>query len=338
MNFISKKQFSAISLGLAMAAGASIANAGAIATAYLDITSLTFKKVDSSGSSDVLLGTDISAIGTGINNSGDTAATLNGVTDNNTGSAGIGIGAFDVGTSTLGNTGFSCVGDCGSYSNFDVSLLDGGTNPGFLVSPSDVPAGSYVVNDIGQIGSAIDVTGSGTVGSDAFALAESALVPGSAPGNIGSSQGNVKLLADFRVESNFTGDLEITFDWESYLRAALLGDMEPGSLAEASAGWQMTVVNEDTGAVFGKTLGIDDGFLGTVSTGVLGTDRVRQGSGTVSFASSGNFFRQGEEYSITISHEVTADSTAIPAPASLGLLSLGLLGLGAVTRRRARRD
>lgn len=291
--------------------------AGAIGTAYLGVENLLFTKADGSN---IVLGTDILGIGGGTRNNGDTLAALNGVSDTATGDQEIAIPTFDVGVSDLGNNGFSCVGDCASYANNSFT---------YLTKPSDVPGGSYALNDVRLTGAIIDIGNPSALGSDAYALAESALLPT----GVGTAQGNVGLVASFKIISNFTGDIKFSLDYEAYLRAALINVV--GTSANARIGWVLSIDSLNDGDLYSFNLANDDEWVrSNIGTTVAGQDREASFSGTAGGQTKNNFFKAGQEYELTITHDVLADSQAIPTPAPLALISFGLLALGATMRRR----
>lgn len=327
--FIATRKSLVVALSaLACSVAVSQAHAGAIATAKLDITNLTFFKViDGENEGDITLGVDIKAAGGGITNVADTRATLNGVTDTAVGSSSVGTPTFDVGTSSLGNEGFSCVGDC-SYVNNSLSHLGAGDN---------LTGGSYAVNDIGLSGSVIAIPDVTPSNASAFVLAESAVLPGSLPGNEGSAQGNVGVSATFEVISQFTGDLGFSFDFDLFLRSALLGEMDSGS-ALANVNWALNIRKNNGGANREFTLGGNDQeFQKSISTNTVGTDFSVNNTGSFAGATTNNFFQSGEEYTLTIAHTVLADSESVPVPATLALVGVGFVGLGFAARRRNKR-
>ena len=117
-----KQTLIAAAVGASMFGGA--AHSAAIATAYLSIEDL----IASNAAGDVLtLGTDVIPIAGGIVNVGDTRATLDGVTQDET------LVAPPVLINDVGGAGFSCVGAC-TYANNSFSYL---TKPADAASPAE---------------------------------------------------------------------------------------------------------------------------------------------------------------------------------------------------------
>ena len=298
-----------IAVSAALLAAASGVQAGAIGTGQLDITSLLF--TNSAGGT-ITLGVDITPSGTGLLNNGDTFASLTGEADDSLSNDQVVDGSdFDMLT-----PGYSCVGDC-AYTNNSFT---------HLIKPSDLPGGSYVVNDLFLTGTSIQLPGQPvTTGANAEIMAESAV----APNDVGSAEGNVGLNASFVFIANADDTLNFDFNYDAYLRAALL-DVD-GVTANASIGWTLSLVDEtdDTLLPYNFDISMDeDWLLSSVSALNPGQDREFAWSGTGSGSAT---LIEDHTYSLTITHEALADSEAIvavPAPAPLALVGLGLLAFG----------
>jgi hypothetical protein len=312
-----KQTLIAAAVGATMFGGA--AHAGAIGTAYLSIEDLIASKSDGTV---LQFGTDVQPIGTGIINVGDTRATLDGVTQDET------LQAPPAPVNDVGGAGFSCVGAC-TYVNNTFS---------YLTKPADTAA-SYVVSDIVLTGALVEgiPDGSGGViptGANAQALAESAVLPD----GVGSAESNVGVNSSFEFVSQVDTDLTFSGSFDAYLRAALI-DLE-GFSANAEIGWTVSLLDVTDGAIFTYNLASDDDWLtGNLSTTIPNTD-FESGSfgGAFSASTTGGFLKAGNAYQLTVTHAVVADSAAVAVaiPAPLALMGAGLLVLGGLQRKRNR--
>jgi hypothetical protein len=296
-------------------------HAAAIGTSYLEIANLQFQKEDGTGGWTALLGSDINAAN--LLNNGDVYSNLNGLggpTDSGSGQALVSAAGFDIGVTSGGNNGFACVGNC-SYTDDSFS---------YLTKPNDLLVGSYALNDLNLIGSAIDFSNGQDptwTGATAVGLAESAVNPT----NTGTAQGNVGLFGDFTFTAGFTGDLNFRFDYAAYLRAALVN--VEGQTADASLGWSLNVRQVGNSSHnFNYDISTDLG-LTSISTTTLFDDDFAK-NGTVEVSTNNDFFVTGNIYQITIKHLNEANSTAVPSPAPLALIGLGILGMATTLRRR----
>jgi hypothetical protein len=306
-----------IAAALSTAIFGGVSHSAAIATAYLEITNLVAS--DANTGNPLVLGVDLlprDDVTNPILNNGDTRATLDGVTQDET------LLAPPVPVNDVGGAGFSCVGAC-TYVNNAFT---------YLTKPNDT-ASSYVVSDIVLTGSIVAGL-PGDLGADAQILAESAVLPD----RVGSAESNVGTASEFSFVALTNTDITFSGEYLAYLRAALIGGLT-GDIARASIDWEVSLIDNTAGREFSFDLQDFAGYeRRLVSTQVPGTDDEITFGGAFSGSTTGNFLTAGNQYTLTISHSGIADSKAsrVAIPAPLALIGAGLLVLGGIQRRRSR--
>ena len=277
---------------------------------------------------------------TSIKTTAEVSASYNGATPStdDLGLAGVGLGASFNLTETQGP-------DAGSF--VPGTTLDGD------------PTGTFV-------GSHSSSTGNAIVGSDTVPVHNQISLD--AVGSFGSASGNQNLTTEF----NFTVDdpitFELTFEADAFMRAALGQDGN----ASTQMAWSASVFERGAGAN-GADLGIlawsPNGEAGGLGSCANGAFAAANGVSCIEYSDpftlnpvglglnsageqlydpandpfiSGNFFEveltlDAGEYSFSIAHSTNVNaSVAVPEPMTTALLGIGLVGLGATTRRKRR--
>ncbi len=294
-------------LSLAVAGGltvaASVAQAGAVATSYLHIAD--FKMTNDAGEK-LVVGQDLTFVNT-VTNNGDTNAELNGASDEHTASGPASAAGLLVESSDVNNPGY--VDDSFTH----------------IFQPADASA-TYSVGDALLTGAIVDFPGLVTPDADAQTLAEVSIV---GDGNGSAAGNNVGVQGKFEFVAGYTGGVNLSFNADAYVRALLTSNLQ-GVSSDASISWSINIIDVSGGGV-----AILQYAPLALNTGRSVTDpgddflyELDPTFFTTSFA-----ITEGAEYQITIDHASDANAEAIPEPAPLALMSLGLIGLAWKKRR-----
>jgi hypothetical protein len=330
---MSKSRFLAGAVaGVALSLSSAGALAGGVATSLVEVSDFIFVNADTGEKIRLGVGSDDAQAdfyfeGNGVSNTGDTDATLNGVSIGNGIDAPVdGSGVFDV--------DHACLGACTYVENSFATVADGAD-----------AASTYVVGDVLFTGSSVNVT-------DDFA-SDNGLPSSNLPDGVGTTLAEVSLTGEgsgtsagnnvgatgsFTFVAGADMDIRVDFVIDVFLRAFLSNSVQ-GTLATSSFVFNVKVSEDgvNCGGDFQPACPLDLGLTSSVGVSEAGDDSVldvTSVNGGLTDAQRTFSVTGGETYQITILQQSNANATVVPAPGSLALMGLGQLGLASYKRRR----
>lgn len=207
----------------------------------------------------------------------------------------------------------SCVGNCGGIGQNDYSQVSAGAGSDWQFARGDAQLGGNLLQPGGASGS--------TVG-------EMNLNQRFTAGTGGSEAGTNAAVwsMDFETDAAIS---DVTLEFDAIGELLALSDNEFGS-GQASYNWVMTIRNADTNSF------VDEFAPGELNqnVAVLNEGGIDSYSVNQSFLFTVGGLQQDTRYRVIIDHKSDVNAQLVSAPATLAVLGLGLLGLGAVARRR----
>ncbi|NHZ97185.1 EDSAP-1 family PEP-CTERM protein [Massilia sp. CCM 8734] len=269
------------------------------------------------------------------NNNAATGITIK--TENRTGTAasnfngndGTGAGSGNIFSTTIGGTvdvqnrcaGPSCVAmPAGNY--------PGGVENNFSAH-IPAPNGNYALGDMYIAGSAIGIGANGLTRADSSVMS---------PGNAGSANATIANSATSETVFVASSTLQARFalGFEAYVAAFVDAAAGVNGSSLGTISWalslQEVIGNVSTTIMNWTPSEINDG----VASSELSQNSIKETSGTV--LSNLVTLTTGRTYKLTInqaSNSIASEVRAVPEPGSMVLVGLGLLALGAASRRKA---
>lgn len=283
------------------------AQAGAVATSYLNLSNIQL--TDANGNKLVQGGANPSVnFQSPVNNNGDTAVSLNGISDTHTADAPAAPGGLNVIASSVGS----------AYVENSFTHLS---------QPTDAST-NYAHGDALLTGAIADIGGVATPNAQAQTLAEISLISGNGTGSAAGNNVGVQGTVQFTALATTT--INISFIADAYVRSFLSADLA-GTVANASISWTMQLRNLLTNVAQNYNPGeINFGNSATLP----GQDFLDTFNGQLSHTFN---IVTGNNYQLTITHSSSADATTtqnVPEPASLLLMGLGLFGFAWTKRQK----
>ena len=219
-------------------------------------------------------------------------------------------GAPGISYSDPTDAAMSCVGACGTIAQNDFSQVSAGNGSLHFARGDLVLTGTIL-----QPG-----------GANAYTVAETQLTH-----QAGSNAGGEVSSTGFFTTVDFTppaSDVNLTFDAMGEL---LTSSTNPDGFAQADFSWSVLLMDLTDGSLAGY-------FLPSELNQQIAVNGIDSATYSVddSFQLTVSGLQANHQYRITFAHNSNVEA-ALPVPATLAVLGIGLLGLGGLARRRKRR-